>query len=151
VLEFDPGRFTVIGTQLGDWFEGTDLVVAMRQPTPGQVIFAAASSFAGTGHLPWGTTGNLMTMTVAIAADAAPGPSAFNLLATLRTGRTGVYSADLQELVLAPPPTNEPDDAVDGILTVEAERWSPDRFFRDLGTQWQAFDDLLSDLVDEFV
>ena len=128
VLEFDPSRFTVSQAYVGDLFQGTDLVGAMTQPAPGKVIFSADSS-VDTSRFPLGSVGNLLTLTVAIAADAAPGPATFNLLASLGSSRTGVFDADLQELVLNPPPTNAASDLGDGIVTVH-----------DGGTPWHHAD-----------
>jgi hypothetical protein len=121
VLEFDPDRFTVSQAKLGDLFQGTDLVGTWTQPAPGTLVFSA-DSLVGTSRFPLGTVGDLLTLTVTIAADAAVGPSAFNLLASLSHSRTGVYDADLQELVLDPPLTNAATDLGDGIVTVDDGR-----------------------------
>jgi hypothetical protein len=118
LLEFDPGRFTVTAAQLGTLLQGTDLAGMMTQPAAGRLIYAA-DSLVGTSHLPTGTAGTLVTLTVVIAAEAAPGPANWNLLATLGTGRTGVYDGDLRDLVLNPPLTNASHDPGDGILLVD--------------------------------
>jgi CSLREA domain-containing protein len=107
---------------------------------PEELVMSAASGPDPRAYVPQdlaGAAGQTVTVPVMLAAVDA--------------GGTGVSSADLQELDLAPRPTNAADDAADGMLTVEAQRWLPDRFFRDLGTQWQALDELLSDLVDQLV
>jgi hypothetical protein len=117
VIEFDADKFTVGQARLGDLFEATDLVGILTQPAAGKLLFSA-DSLVGTTRFPFGTVGNLMTLAVTVAADAAPGPAAFNLLASLGAGRTGVFDADLRELVLNPSPTDAASDTVDGILTV---------------------------------
>jgi hypothetical protein len=121
VLEFDPARFTVSQAKLGDLFLGTDVSGTMTQPAPGQLIYTA-DSLVGTSRFPAGTVGDLLTLTVTIAADAAVGPAAFNLLAGLSHSRTGVYDADLQELVLNPPLTDAATDLGDGVVTVDDGR-----------------------------
>ena len=75
------------------------------------------------------------------------GPSAFNLLATLGSARTGVYDTALRELVLDPAPTNADDDDVDGLLTVGDIRGATDRIFRNLGADWESLDALLLERV----
>jgi hypothetical protein len=117
VLEFDPARFTVSQAKLGGLFLGTDVSGTMTQPAPGQLIYTA-DSLVGTSRFPVGTLGDLLTLTVAIGAGAAPGPAAWNLLASLGPSRTGVYDAALEELVLYPPLTNASGDAGDGLLLV---------------------------------
>jgi hypothetical protein len=82
-------------------------------------LIFSADSMVGTSLLPFGTVGNLVTFTVAIASDAVVGPAAINLLNTLGIGRTGVFGTDLRELVLNPPPTNAANDTVDGIVTID--------------------------------
>jgi hypothetical protein len=116
-IEFDADKFTVSQAKLGDLFQGTDLVGVMTQPSPGRLVFSA-DSLVGTTRFPFGTVGHLVTLTVTVAADAAPGPAAFNLLATLGLGRTGVFDANLQQLVLNPAPTNAADDPVDGVVMI---------------------------------
>ena len=81
-----------------------------------------ADSLVGTSRFPAGTVGDLLTLTVAIGAGAAPGPAAWNLLASLGPSRTGVYDAALAELVLHPPLTNASGDAGDGLLLVDDGR-----------------------------
>ena len=117
VLEFDPARFTVSQAKLGDLLLGTDVSGTMTQPAPGQLIYTA-DSLVGTSRFPVGTVGDLLTLTVAIGAGAAPGPAAWNLLANLGPSRTGVYDTALAELVLNPPLTNASGDAGDGLLLV---------------------------------
>ena len=118
VVEYDAQRLTVTQAQLGDLFQGTDLAGLMTQPAPGTLIFSAVSP-VGTPRFPLGTTGDLVTLTVAIAADAPRGPVALNLRASWGSVRTGVFDAALTDLVLNPPPTNAADDVVDGVLTVD--------------------------------
>jgi hypothetical protein len=118
MLEYDANRFIVSQTQVGDLLQGTDLVGTMTQPASGKLIFSA-DSLRGTSLFPAGTVGTLVTLTVAIAADAAPGPVRWNLLASLGPSRTGVYDASLQELVLNPRPTNDARDLGDGVLLVD--------------------------------
>jgi hypothetical protein len=117
-LEFDANKFTVSQAKIGDLLQGTDLMGSLTQPAPGRLIFSA-DSMVGTSLLPFGTVGNLVTFTVAIASDAVVGPAAINLLNTLGIGRTGVFGTDLRELVLNPPPTNAANDTVDGIVTID--------------------------------
>jgi len=117
-LEFDADKFTVSQAKIGDLLQGTDLMGSLTQPAPGRLIFSA-DSMVGTSLLPFGTVGNLVTFTVAIASDAVVGPAAINLLNTLGIGRTGVFGTDLRELVLNPPPTNAANDTVDGIVTID--------------------------------
>jgi hypothetical protein len=117
VVEYDAERFAVSQAKLGDLFHDSDVGGTMTQPALGKLFFSA-DSLVGTRRFPTGTVGTLVTLKVAIAADAAPGTAAWNLLASLSSSRTGVYDADLEELVLNPPPTNEPDDVVDGVLLV---------------------------------
>ena len=118
LFEFDADKFSVTGAQLGTLLQGTDLVGSLSQPAPGKLIYSA-DSLHGTSVLAFGTQGQLVTLTVAVAADAAVGPSAFNLLATLGSGRSGVFDAALHELVLDPPPTNAATDTIDGLLTID--------------------------------
>jgi hypothetical protein len=118
LFEFDADKFSVTGAQLGSLLQGTDLVGSLNQPAAGKLVYSA-DSLRGTSLLPFGTEGQLMTLTVAVAADAAVGPSAFNLLATLGTGRVGMFDATLHELVLDPPPTNDATDVIDGLLTID--------------------------------
>jgi hypothetical protein len=121
VLEFDPARFTVSQAKLGNLLLGTDVLGTMTQPAPGQLIYTA-DSLIGTSRFPAGTVGDLLTLTVAVGAGAAPGPAAWNLLANLGPSRTGVYDAALAELVLHPPLTNASGDAGDGLLLVDDGR-----------------------------
>jgi subtilisin family serine protease len=121
ILEYDADKFTVSQAKLGDLFLGTDVSGTMTQPAPGQLIYTA-DSLVGTSRFPAGTVGDLLTLTVAIGAGAAPGPAAWNLLASLGPSRTGVYDAALAELVLHPPLTNASGDAGDGLLLIDDGR-----------------------------
>jgi hypothetical protein len=123
LLEYDAERFVVSQAMLGSLLQGTDLVGAMTQLAPGKLLFSA-DSLLGTPRFPTGTVGTLVTLTVAVAADAAPGPATWNLLASSGRSRTAVFDAGLKELVLNPPPTNDARDPGDGRLLVD-DGWTP--------------------------
>ena len=87
-------------------------------PRTGKVIYTASSA-TGTGLLPAGTEGSLVTLTLTIVAGAAAGPSPVNLLASFQMTATAAFDNGLNELVLTPAPTNAATDSVDGLLTVQ--------------------------------
>jgi hypothetical protein len=89
-------------------------------------LIFTASVLSGTGLLPWGTLGDLFTVTFAIAEQAPAGASVLNLRSGLGSTATAVFDAQLNNLVLSPAPTDSPVDLVDGLLTVQTPAVWPD-------------------------
>jgi predicted outer membrane repeat protein len=117
VIQYDPVRFTLGGGQVGSLLSAYNFQGLLTQTVPGTVIYTASSA-AGTGVLPWGTEGDLMTLSLAIVADAAGGAVPINLRASSGMTATAAFDLDLNELVLTPAPTDEALDAVDGQVTI---------------------------------
>ncbi|MCY2990635.1 MAG: FG-GAP-like repeat-containing protein, partial [Planctomycetota bacterium] len=117
-LEFDPGKLTLGGAQLGDLLANQGFQGLWTSPTPGVLIYTASSA-AGTGILPQGSEGELVNITATLATGAAAGPTPINLRASFQTTVTGAFDNDLNELQLTPAPSNAADDSVDGLLTIQ--------------------------------
>ncbi len=117
VIEFDSDKFAVGNAQMGDLLSGRSFSGLLAQPSPGTIIYTASSP-QGTTLLPNGTTGDLFTLTFDIKDSASEGPAAINLRSSYVTTPTAVFTNDLIEATLNPAPTNNPDDSVDGVLTI---------------------------------
>ncbi|MCY2987441.1 MAG: dockerin type I domain-containing protein, partial [Planctomycetota bacterium] len=116
-MEFDPTLFTVTSAQLGSLIGERGFSGLWTNPVPGKLIYTASSA-AGTGLIPAGTEGTLVSFTLTIGAQASGGPSPLNLLASFNTTYTAAFDDGLNELVLTPAPTNAATDSVDGLLTI---------------------------------
>jgi uncharacterized delta-60 repeat protein len=121
VIEYDPSYLTVTGSQLGTLLSGTDVSGSLTSPAPGRLVYTA-SAFRGSGLLPWGTAGDLFTVTFAIAEHAPAGASVLNLRSGLGPTSTALFDAQLNNLVLVPAPTDSPTDRVDGLLAIRGRR-----------------------------
>lgn len=119
-LEFDSTKFTVASAQLGSLFAGTDLSGTFSQPSAGKLIFTADSG-VGSGPFSFGTIGELFTVTFNVKNNAAIGVSPLNLLASSGATVTALFDNSLNDLILSPAPTNNPQDTVDGIITVTSD------------------------------
>jgi len=124
VIEFDPTKFTVTGSQLGALFNGSDVSGSLTQPISGILIYTA-DSFNGSGPFAFNTFGDLVTLDFAIESDAPEGGSAINLRATSGPTSTAMFDNDLNDLIIIPAPTNSPTDSVDGILSVNSVDTDP--------------------------
>ncbi|MCY2994014.1 MAG: cohesin domain-containing protein, partial [Planctomycetota bacterium] len=122
VIEYDPAQFTVTGAQLGALVIGQGFNGFQSDPAPGILIYTAFSGKAPEQLpvLPYDQDGDLLTLTFVVREAAAPGPSSINLRLSWNSASTAAFDRDLNELVLAPTPTNAATDSVDGVLTVVA-------------------------------
>jgi len=120
VISFDASRFSVANPQLGDLLAGAGFSGMLFEPESGYLIYTASSA-TGTSLLPYGTTGNLLTLSFTVLANAALGSAAINLRSSLGYTSTALFDNDLQELTLVPAPTDGVDEGIDGLFTVQSD------------------------------
>jgi hypothetical protein len=120
VIEFDPTKFTVSGSELGalltssgGYFEG-----ALAEPVAGKLIYTADSQ---SGSVPFahGTVGDLFTLAFTVAGDAPEGASPINLMAEYGITITAMFWNNDNDLLVLPAPTNASNDTIDGVVTID--------------------------------
>ncbi|WP_182867330.1 cohesin domain-containing protein [Rhodopirellula sp. JC639] len=122
VVEFDPDKFDVTNFRLGDLLQDAGFSDPAVNTQQEGIIRVTMSTAGSTVVLPLGTIGSLLEFDMTVNSDAPYGASPINLRANFvdaisRTS-TNATNASVEELTLAPAPTNDADDPVDGSIKV---------------------------------
>jgi hypothetical protein len=118
VITYDASRFSVSNVRLGSLLAGSGFAFAANTATAGQILLSMDSG--STATLALGTTGSMFLVDFTVRAGAASGASLLNLRRDWQGLRTALFDRDTHDLVLLPAPTNAGDDAVDGLIRVQA-------------------------------
>ncbi|QEF98234.1 Cohesin domain protein [Stieleria maiorica] len=122
VIEFDPDKFDVANFRLGDLLQDAGFSDPAVNTQQEGIIRITMSTAGSTVLLPMDTTGSLLEFDMTVKSDAVYGASPINLRANfidaISRTTTGVTDASVEELTLAPAPTNDSDDPVDGSIKV---------------------------------
>lgn len=113
VLYFDPAVIEVTEVRLGQLLANRAgwMISSHIDPVAGRIDI----SIAGTRSLEGKFIGELLQLQATVREDAPAGSSAINLAANSRRRQTQLNEGFL---TLIPAPTDSPDDAIDGLLTV---------------------------------
>jgi hypothetical protein len=116
-ISYDATKFELDGAELGALVQGFGLNVSTA--TPGIVRLSLAGSSAL--QLPFDASGTLVTLSFTVLSGSGSA-SPINLLATSDALRTALYDDAGRSLTLQPAPTNDEDDAVDGLIQILSEQ-----------------------------
>ncbi|MCY2990573.1 MAG: cohesin domain-containing protein, partial [Planctomycetota bacterium] len=118
VLSYDSTVLTLGIAQIGSLVSGSQFSGFLSNPEPGILIYTASAS-TGTGLLPVGTSGDLVTISFTVAGDAPAGTTPINLRRSYGAAQSAAFDNDLETLLLAPAPTDTATDSVDGRVLVK--------------------------------